>query len=586
MVHTNSFRTAALIALLAIFTSTAQAQKSTRIGRSTPPPASLPSKEALDAELFYEIVLGEMSARTGDPGAGYALMLEAARRSSEGQLYQRATDIALQSRSGEFALIAAQAWKEALPQSREANRYILQILVALNRMNETLGPLRQELAQSPAVSKVALLSTLPQMYSRAADKALAAQVVELALKEELTDTLTGSMAWISLGRLRLAANDRMGALEAAQKAQELDKSNEDAALLAMNLMEVNTQGAEQVIARALEGQPSAQLSLGYVSVLIGLQRFDDASRQLETITQKNPGLPEGWFLTATLQAQNNRLQAAEKSLARFTEIASVSSNNELRQKYLAQSYFLHSQIEEKRNDFVLADAWMQRIEGADNLLSVQARRAALLARQGKITEARTLLRKLPDTSASDKRMKLLAEVDLLRGQHLFKEAYEVQGALVALDPDDSELAYDQAMLAEKAGDLNAMEQLLRKIIARQPQYHHAYNALGYSFAERGVNLDEAKQLILKALEIVPNDPFIVDSLGWVEFRLGNKLKAKMHLEAAYKARADTEIAAHLGEILWSLGDADGAVRVWTEGQRSGPNNETLKETLKRLGVTL
>ena len=586
MVHTNSFRTAALIALLVIFTSTAQAQKSTRIGRSTPPPASLPSKEALDAELFYEIVLGEMSARTGDPGAGYALMLEAARRSSEGQLYQRATDIALQSRSGEFALIAAQAWKEALPQSREANRYVLQILVALNRMNETVDPLRQELAQSPAVSKAALLSTLPQMYSRAADKALAAQVVELALKEELTDTLTGSMAWISLGRLRLAANDRTGALEAAQKAQELDKSNEDAALLAMNLMEVNTQGAEQVVAKALAGQPSAQLSVGYVSVLIGLQRFDDASRQLETITQKNPDLPEGWFLTATLLAQNNRLQAAEKSLERFTEIASASSNNELRQKYLAQSYFLHSQIEEKRNDFVLADVWMQRIEGADNLLSVQARRAALLARQGKITEARTLLRKLPDASASDKRMKLLAEVDLLRGQRLFKEAYEVQGALVALDPDDSELAYEQAMLAEKAGDLNAMEQLLRKIIAREPQYHHAYNALGYSFADRGVNLDEAKQLILKALEIVPNDPFIVDSLGWVEFRLGNKLKAKMHLEAAYKARADTEIAAHLGEILWSLGDANGAVRVWTEGQRSGPNNETLKETLKRLGVTL
>ena len=586
MVHTNSFRTAALIALLVIFTSTAQAQKSTRIGRSTPPPASLPSKEALDAELFYEIVLGEMSARTGDPGAGYALMLEAARRSSEGQLYQRATDIALQSRSGEFALIAAQAWKEALPQSREANRYVLQILVALNRMNETVDPLRQELAQSPAVSKAALLGTLPQMYSRAADKALAAQVVELALKEELTDTLTGSMAWISLGRLRLAANDRTGALEAAQKAQELDKSNEDAALLAMNLMEVNTQGAEQVVAKALAGQPSAQLSVGYVSVLIGLQRFDDASRQLETITQKNPDLPEGWFLTATLLAQNNRLQAAEKSLERFTEIASASSNNELRQKYLAQSYFLHSQIEEKRNDFVLADVWMQRIEGADNLLSVQARRAALLARQGKITEARTLLRKLPDASASDKRMKLLAEVDLLRGQRLFKEAYEVQGALVALDPDDSELAYEQAMLAEKAGDLNAMEQLLRKIIAREPQYHHAYNALGYSFADRGVNLDEAKQLILKALEIVPNDPFIVDSLGWVEFRLGNKLKAKMHLEAAYKARADTEIAAHLGEILWSLGDAKGAVRVWTEGQRSGPNNETLKDPLKRLGVTL
>ena len=210
----------------------------------------------------------------------------------------------------------------------------------------------------------------------------------------------------------------------------------------------------------------------------------------------------------------------------------------------------------------------------------------MLARQGKLAQARALLRSLPGNSPESHRLKLMAEVQLLRDQRLYQEAYKVQTELVAIAPDDAELVYDQAMLAEKAGQPDTMEQLLRQVIARQPDYHHAYNALGYSLADRGVRLDEAKQLILKALQFAPNDPFIMDSLGWVEFRLGNKADARKHLEAAFKARPDVEIAAHLGEVLWSMGDKDGATRVWKEGQRASPDNDTLKETLKRLGASL
>jgi len=247
---------------------------------------------------------------------------------------------------------------------------------------------------------------------------------------------------------------------------------------------------------------------------------------------------------------------------------------------------LYAQIAEKKQDFAAAEAWLGRIDNVDEVFSAQSRRASLLARQGKVAQARALLRNLPGTSAEDKRMKLLAEVQLLRDLRLYREAYAVQSDLVALAPDDAELVYDQAMLAEKAGQPETMERLLRQVIAQKPQYHHAYNALGYSLAERGLRLDEAKQLILKAMEFAPSDPFITDSLGWVEFRMGNKAEARRHLETAYKARPDVEIAAHLGEVLWSLGDREAAVRVWKEGQRASPDNETLKETLARLGVSL
>ena len=586
MVLLHKFRIAALATVLSLLGHAAFAQQPNSDGLvSTDQPRS-ESNPALDAELFYEIFLGEISTRTGDPGAGYAFMLEAARRSADGQLYQRAADIALQSRSGEYALAAAQAWKEALPLSREANRYVLQILVALNRIGETSGPLRQELSQSPPRAKAATLAALPKMYSRASDKTLAAKVVEQALADELTNPATGPVAWVSLGWLRLASGDKTGALDAAKKAQALDSANEDAVRLALNLMEENTPQAESLVTQALSRQPVPELRMAYARVLIDLQRYKDAGVQLEILTKDNPALTEAWLVLAALQLEDNRLPTAEKSLKRFMDLVSESADAPLRQKGLTQAYLLYAQIEEKKNNFAAADAWLGRIDGVDELFSAQTRRASLLARQGKIEQARALLRNLKSTSVDDQRMKLLAEVQLLREQRLYKDAYQVQGELVALAPEDTELLYDQAMLAEKTGKLDVMEQLLRQVIARKPDFQHAYNALGYSLADRGVRLDEAKQLIVKALEFAPNDPFIKDSLGWVEFRMGNKADARQILEAAYKTRADVEIAAHLGEVLWSMGDTEGASRVWKEGQRANPDNDTLKETLKRLGVKL
>ena len=587
MVLSHSFRTVALATVIAAAVHSAWAQKPA--GESPPPSESsspVASNPALDAELFYEIFLGEISARTGDPGAGYAFMLEAARRSADGQLYQRAADIALQSRSGEYALAAARAWKEALPQSREANQYVLQILIALNRIAETPELLRQELAQTSPRSKASALASLPQLYGRASDKALVAKVVEQALANELTNPATGPEAWVSLGRLRLAAGDKAGALDAARRAQGLDNASESAARLALELMDEGLLDAEPIVTQTLSKQPIPDLRMAYARVLLGLQRYPEASRQLETVTKEKPDLTEAWLVAATLLYQDNRLPAAEASLQRFMELASASADADLRRKSLTQAYLLHAQIAEKKKDFAGAEAWLARIDNAEEVFGAQTRRASLLARQGKLAQARALLRSLPGNSPESHRLKLMAEVQLLRDQRLYQEAYKVQTELVAIAPDDAELVYDQAMLAEKVGQPETMEQLLRQVIARQPDYHHAYNALGYSLADRGVRLDEAKQLILKALQFAPNDPFIMDSLGWVEFRLGNKADARKHLEAAFKARPDVEIAAHLGEVLWSMGDKDGATRVWKEGQRASPDNDTLKETLKRLGASL
>jgi tetratricopeptide (TPR) repeat protein len=215
------------------------------------------------------------------------------------------------------------------------------------------------------------------------------------------------------------------------------------------------------------------------------------------------------------------------------------------------------------------------------MVGVQTRRASILAQQGNLDAARKLIQGLPGRDPDELRARLLSEAQLLRDAKQYRLAFDL---LRQASPGDADVLYEQAMLAEKMGDLAEMERLLRAVMVAKPDYHHAYNALGYSLAEHRLRLPEAKQLIQKALEFAPGDPFISDSLGWVEFRLGNKAEAARILETAYQSRPDAEIAAHLGEVLWSLGQKDRAIEFWKEGVKLNPENETLGETLKRLHV--
>jgi tetratricopeptide (TPR) repeat protein len=217
-------------------------------------------------------------------------------------------------------------------------------------------------------------------------------------------------------------------------------------------------------------------------------------------------------------------------------------------------------------------------------MAAQMRRASLLARQGQLDQARALLRNQPERREGDARLKLVAEAQLLRDLKLYEASYEVYGEAVKRFPQDTDLLYDQAMMAEKADRLPDMERLLRQLIAARPDYHHAYNALGYSLADRNIRLPEAKQLIEKAVSLAPNDAYIQDSLAWVEYRLGNNERALEILQAAYAKRPDAEIAAHLGEVLWVLGQREEALKIWREGLLLASDNETLQETLKRFQV--
>ena len=278
------------------------------------------------------------------------------------------------------------------------------------------------------------------------------------------------------------------------------------------------------------------------------------------------------------------MQEAEKSLQTYLALDDQKKQPTAQSRGRVQALLLLSQLAEKRKDFAGAEKWLAQIDNTDELLDVQLRRASLLASQGKLDEARATIHTLPTATAAQRRTALMAEVQLLRDAKQHQAAYDLLATASAQNPKDGDLVYEQAMLADKMGRTADMERLLRSLIASHPDYHHAYNALGYSLADRGVQLPEARALIQKALESAPNDPFINDSLAWVEFRMGNLQEAVRILETAYKARPDAEIAAHLGEVLWSSGQKDRAIAIWKEGLQRSADNETLLETLKRLKV--
>lgn len=580
----------------------------------TPATSATPALEVidnskLDAALFYQLLIGEIELRSGEAGTAYQVLLDAARKSKDPQLFRRATDIALQGRAGDQALASATAWRSAVPTSVEAHRYVIQLLVVLNRVPETVEPMRSLLSVTPAPELVAQINGLPRFFGRAADRTAAAKALEQTLRSYAggsnAPAVQNAVA-VTQGRSFLMAGDAAGALTLAQRAHAQDPTAEGAALLALEMMP-GTVGAEALVQSFLKSKPqSDDIRMVYSRVLTSSQRLADALVQIESVTRNQPNQAAPWLMQGALQLELRRPQEATAALTKFvtltqsapsvqaaaqattSEAPGGEENDEAPapDQGLTQAWLMLAQAAELQKDAPAAEAWLAKITNPAQALAVQTRRASLLAKQGKVKEARELIRKTPEASDNDARAKLMAEVQLLRELKQWSEAAALLKTANAKFPDDIDLIYEESMIAEKLNRLDEMERLLRRVMVLKPDHQHAHNALGYSLAERNLRLPEAKALIQKALEIAPGEPFITDSLGWVEYRLGNRAESLRLLRGAYQSRPDVEIAAHLGEVLWVNGDREEARKVLRDAKSRDASNEVLTETLARLKVDL
>ena len=568
--------------------------------QSAPAPARV-ENSALDAPLFYQLLVGEIELRSGELGEAYQIVLDAARRNRDEQLFLRATEIALQGRAGDQALAAVKAWRQALPESTEALRFHVQLLVQLNRTPETYEPVQLLIKLTPAAQRAALISALPRLYARSGDRALAAALIEQVLQPYLDAPDTRTAARVSAGRSWLVALDGAKALGFAQRAHAQDPTSEAPAALALEMLP-GVPAADVIVLSHLAAKPDSNaVRLLYVRSLLGTQRYVDATAQLETLTRGAPEMAQAWLTLGALRLQLREPAPATVALQKYidlvqagepaADVAAAGAVNDddapaSKEDALTRGWLLLSQAADLQGDFKGAEAWLAKIDSPQRALEVQTRRASLLAREGKVTQARELIRRVPEREPGDARGKLLAEAQILREAQLWADASTVLAQASLNFPDDVDLIYEQSMMFEKLNRLTDMERLLRRVIELKPDHQHAYNALGYSLAERNVRLPEARTLIRKALDLSPGEPSITDSLGWVEYRLGNRDEAIRLLRDAYRGQPDAEIAAHLGEVLWVSGKLDEARAVWREARRRDAKNEILRETLARLRVDL
>ena len=555
-------------------------------GCAATPEATYQAKPGETAQAFYQGLLAELSSLAEDYVQAHALMLNLARMSNDPQAYERATEFALRSRDGDTALMTARSWLKAFPGSHEAARYVIQILVGLNRLDDTIEPLRADLAAYPLAERGAAIADVPRYFARVTDKKRAATVVQTALAPELTRSKMVAPVWAAVGTVQLMASDAASALKSALNGARAEPTNRQIATLALYLVQAEKSPADDILDGFIRASGPVDAGLAYVRRLVELARVEEAYAKAQTLTTLWPASAEAWLVRGSIAFQKKDMDATRSALARCAELlekADAAAQDAMAGgRVAAQAYFLLAVLAENDKDYALANSYLDRLTSSEDQRRVNQRRVQMLLAQGQLEAAQELVSNMPEELEDEARAKISAEVEVLRARKDEAGAYRLLTDAMVRFPKDPELAYEAAMSADKIKDLVAMEQILRKLLAQHPDHYQSMNALGYSLADRNVQLAEARTLIQKALSFAPQDPYIIDSMGWVEFRSGNLSAANTLLRTAFEAKPDAEIAAHWGEVLWAMGQRDAAQATWERGLQLNPDNETLRDTVRRL----
>ncbi|MBI3524557.1 MAG: tetratricopeptide repeat protein [Betaproteobacteria bacterium] len=542
--------------------------------------ANLPKLE-LTPQLLYRLLLAEIAATRGDLSVAVGAYQELAKSTRDPRVAKRAAEIALYARQPDAALDAARIWVEADPESMQAQQMLAGLLLGAQRPDEAEVHLAKLLALdsggSPAANPERLgeaLLRIGRLLARYPDKA-----VVLRLIDQLTSPYTSpyeNIAEAHFARAQAAAGAKndVRALAEIERARTLRPDWEQAVLFKAQLQQrVSSTLAMETLQNFLAAHPKAQeVRMVYARSLIGEKRYEDARREFDKLLAENPDNGEVIYSVALLSLQLNDLAPAEKYFKQLLELGFGDLN--------PPRYYL-GQIAESNKKYPEALQWYRAVTPSAQYLPAQARAAGLLAQLGRLDEGRQLLHQAAVNNPNYADALLITESQLLNNADRVADAYALLDRQLATQPDQPELLYESALLAEKLGKMDVTERNLRKLIRLKPDNAHAYNALGYSFADHGQHLDEAGQLIDKALELAPSDPFIMDSKGWLLYRRGDLSGAIDILSKALALRADPEIAAHLGEVQWVAGRHDEAKKTWDDAAKASPANGALAAAIKK-----
>jgi len=535
----------------------------------------------LSEELMFRYLSAEIALQRGNAFSAYATMLSIARSTSDPRLARRATEMAMSGSLPAEALKAARVWHEIAPHSEEASQVLLGLQLQSNRPDEAKQSLAAMLSGSSPTTLPLAIGNVQRLLSRLPDRARAASL----LKELLEPYRDAVDARLALAQMAMVSGDRAAAIKELQNTLTKFPASEMAALMLAQIAEDKAEATKTLVDFLKKNPKAREVRLAYSRMLFEQGKIVDAKKEFKTLLQQTPNDQTALYALGLLSAQSNEMADAEKYLS--TYIANLKDQPD-RERDATQALMVLAQIAEDRSDEAGVIKWLQLVPelGQSGAVNATIKRAQLQAKAGKLDEARKLLNEA-DVNNDDERVKLIiGEAQLLKESGKLGDATRLIEDALELYKNNIDLLYELAMLAEKNQQFDLMESTLRKVIQLAPDSQHAYNALGYSLADRNLRLQEAHDLIKKALSLAPEDPFIMDSMGWVEFRLGRLERAEELLRRAFAIKADPEIAAHLGEVLWVLGREEEAKKLWRNAGGKDSKNDTLKSTLKRLQVKL
>ncbi|MBK9444642.1 MAG: tetratricopeptide repeat protein [Betaproteobacteria bacterium] len=529
-------------------------------------PAGDVSGRPLGGQAVYQVLLGEIALQRGNADLAVSAYADLGYRTRDPKVLERATEVASVGRRFDIAYETAKLWVEADPESLTARQTLVAILVVLGRAEE-LGPQISILLEKDKANLADNLMRLNRMLARYQDKA----AVYLMMEKVVAPYEGIAEAHYALATAAFHAGERPKALVEIRKALNLRPDWELAALFEAQVLARDSAAvALASLERFLEANPGArEVRLHLARGLIAEKRYPDARKHFDRLLADNPDSPELIYPVAILALQQNDVSTAEPLLRTLLQRGEPS------EKGVAAFYL--GQIAEDRQAYAEAVGYYRQVASGEQYATAQIRTAQLLIKQGEtLAVAQEHLQTSAKRYPPAQTQFVVAEAQLLRDAGRDEEALALLDQVNAKQPDQAEVLYDAALLAEKLGRMNIVEANLRRVIELRPDNAHAYNALGYSLAERGIRLDEARQLIAKALELAPEDPFIMDSMGWVLFRQGDLQGALTFLEKAYAIKKDAEIAAHLGEVLWVLERREEAQKIWADAAKRHPGNAELK----------
>ena len=528
-----------------------------------------PSITEANAEFVYKYLLGEIAGQRGDLSLASQLFLDLAKKTRDPRLAERAAKTAAYGRQQRLALDAATLWAELDPSSLEAQQATSQMLISTGDIQSAVPHIKELLSKEE--SRATTFLYLNDLLRNQQDK----KAVLTTIKELAQPYPASAEAHFAVAQAAWFAQDMDAAESAIKQASQLHPDWEvSAQMQGQILAKKSPEKAVGFYKGFLNKNPKANnLRMHYAKLLVRLKRYEEAKPEFIKLTELEKDNPDTNAVVGLLSLEANELDMAEQYLQQ-----SLSNGFKDPEKIYM---YLGITADRKKNKSKALEWYGKIPKSNQHYLEAQLATANIIAQTKSTDAAINMLGNLTELTAAQEVVVAQAQASLLVQDKRHQEAFELIKKTINTIPNTPQLIYDYAMAAERIGKLDLMENELRKVIQLQPDFSAAYNALGYSFADRNINLKEAKTLIETAHKLSPSDHYILDSLGWVEYRLGNYAVAAEHLRKAYSIQEDPEISAHLGEVLWKQGLQEEAKNIWGKALKAFPENSTLVSTSKK-----